>query len=199
MNDIKKEIMAGAVIALGGMGFLSIDNKVLGAFLFSIGLMLVCTREYRLYTGKIPYISPKYNPIMPYARMLVMNLLAAFVMAFIFRTARPDLINKATEICTRKFSEGWRVILLGMMCNVFIYFAVDGMKQRRESAHSLLILVLCVMGFILTGTEHCIANAFYIGVSGSNIGHGLLFLGLNILGNTLGGILAYRIDRIGER
>ena len=52
-------ILAGISIALGGYCFLSVENKLIGSILFSVGLFLVCTRGYNLYTGKVCYCKTK--------------------------------------------------------------------------------------------------------------------------------------------
>ena len=42
--------------AFGGAVNLSVDNKVVGAALFSAGLFTICTLGYYLYTGKVCYL-----------------------------------------------------------------------------------------------------------------------------------------------
>ena len=49
-------ILAGISIAIGGTVFLSVENKVLGALLFTIGLFAVCTFGFNLFTGKVCYV-----------------------------------------------------------------------------------------------------------------------------------------------
>ena len=46
-------MLAGISIAIGGTVFLSLDNKVLGAVFFTVGLFAVCTFGFHLYTGKV--------------------------------------------------------------------------------------------------------------------------------------------------
>ena len=36
-------ILAGLCISFGGLAFLSLDNKVMGAAAFTIGLFVICT------------------------------------------------------------------------------------------------------------------------------------------------------------
>ena len=55
-DDFVKGILAGIMIAIGGTVFLSLDNKILGATFFSIGLFMILTNGMNLYTGKIGYI-----------------------------------------------------------------------------------------------------------------------------------------------
>lgn len=51
-----KGIYAGIMIAIGAVAYLAIPNKVVGAFIFSVGLLTVCMYGMNLYTGKIGYI-----------------------------------------------------------------------------------------------------------------------------------------------
>jgi len=48
-------ILAGISIGFGGLVFLSVDNKVIGAALFTIGLFCICTFGFNLFTGKVCY------------------------------------------------------------------------------------------------------------------------------------------------
>ena len=47
--------LAGVSIFLGALVYLSIDNKVIGSVLFSVGLFVVCTMRLNLFTGKVCY------------------------------------------------------------------------------------------------------------------------------------------------
>ena len=55
LDYLIKSILAGIMIGIGGTIFLSLE-KTLGAFLFAIGLFMIVTRGYNLYTGKVGYI-----------------------------------------------------------------------------------------------------------------------------------------------
>ena len=46
-------LLAGLMIAIGGAVNLSVDNKVVGAFLFSIGLFTVVNQQFALFTGRV--------------------------------------------------------------------------------------------------------------------------------------------------
>ena len=47
-----RAVCAGASIALGGTVFLAVENKVVGSFLFSVGLLTVLVFGFDLFTGK---------------------------------------------------------------------------------------------------------------------------------------------------
>ena len=58
-----RAILAGCMISIGGTIFLVCESKLLGAFLFSLGLYSICAFGLNLYTGKIGYVidnKPKY-------------------------------------------------------------------------------------------------------------------------------------------
>ena len=49
-------VLAGMSIGFGGLVFLSVENRVIGAALFTIGLFCVCTFGFHLFTGKVCYV-----------------------------------------------------------------------------------------------------------------------------------------------
>ena len=55
MGDLIKSIYAGFMIGIGGTIYLSLDNKIIGSFLFSFGLLTIITQNFNLYTGKVGY------------------------------------------------------------------------------------------------------------------------------------------------
>ena len=56
MNGIKKSILAGILIGLAVINNLQSKNPVIGALLFSFGLLTIIQMQSSLYTGKIGYI-----------------------------------------------------------------------------------------------------------------------------------------------
>lgn len=116
---MKKSIAAGVMISLGGMVFLGVDNTAVGAFAFSIGLLIICIYGLHLFTGKAPYMrfTDAFNIIL----IFIGNLIGAMYMGLFTRFARPQIVERANQICQNKLSEGLWVIFLGMVCNVFIF------------------------------------------------------------------------------
>ena len=56
MGILLSGVLAGMMISVGGTVYLSVDSKVVGASLFSIGLFFVVSMRLWLYTGKIGYL-----------------------------------------------------------------------------------------------------------------------------------------------
>ena len=51
-----KAIYAGIMISFGGIACLSVENHILGSFLFSFGLLTIVVQGFSLYTGKIGWV-----------------------------------------------------------------------------------------------------------------------------------------------
>lgn len=176
--------MAGICISIGCIANISCDNRYVGAILFSFGLLAVCTFGYDLFTGKVCYLDNWVD----LALILLGNFLGSASTAIIFYGGVTDKYReKITTICEAKLNEPIvSVFYLGLLCNIMIYFAVEGIKQQQ-----ILLLVGGVSIFVLCGFEHCVANAFYI-TYGSLVTHLspvkiiIFFIG-NIFGNIVGG------------
>ena len=50
-----RSLLTGVAIAIGGTVYLSCPNKYLGAFLFGIGLFVILSFGFNLFTGKVGY------------------------------------------------------------------------------------------------------------------------------------------------
>ena len=189
-------VLAGACVALGGTVFLSLESKVLGALFFIVGLFTICTFGLNLFTGKVCYV---FDNRADYALALpviwVGNLAGTWLVAFLGGLTRmgPALTARAIELCRDKLSDGFlSLLILGALCNVLIYIAVEGFRSTPHSAGKYLSLFFGVMVFILCGFEHCIADMYYFSMAGVWSGDVLLRVLTITLGNALGGI-AFRL------
>lgn len=174
-------ILAGMMIGLSGALFLSV-NKILGAFLFSIGLLTILHFRLALFTGKAGLLATKQiNPI----DLIVIwcgNAIGIVIMSFIcmFAGLGSTICGPAAAILAVRMSNSWFTnIALGILCGIFMYIAVTAYESKPY------VTVMCVAGFILLGTNHCIADMFYF-VMGGGSWAGLLALGCTTLGNVIG-------------
>ena len=195
MNKFKtfiSAILAGISISLGGTIFLSLDDKVIGSFLFAVGLFCVCTGGLHLFTGKVCYAC--FND-RDYAISLPIiwlgNLVGAFITATVIGLSRiGNISEKASQMCEVKGNDSLlSLFVLGIFCNVFIFIAVEGYKTIPD-AGKYLAIIFGVMGFILCGTEHCVADMFYVSVAKAWSFDFLIRIIVITAGNSLGGIAA---------
>lgn len=196
-------ILAGISIAIGGTVFLSLDNKVLGALFFTVGLFAVCTFGFNLYTGKVCYV---FDNDREYALGLPViwlgNLCGAFLTAAAERATRsgPALAEKAAALCSVKLGDGpVSIFLLSVFCNVLIWLAVEGFKNNPHPAGKYLSLFFGVAVFILCGFEHCVANMYYFSMAGMWRWKTLGWVLVMTAGNSVGGVIFPLLRRIQQK
>ena len=186
-------VLAGMSIGFGGLAFLSVENRVIGAALFTIGLFCVCTFGFHLFTGKVCYVFQNDRayaldlPLIWLGNAAGTGLVALF--ASLTRNA-PALQEKAMTLCQVKLNDSLlSLFFLGLLCNIFIYIAVEGFRNNPHELGKYLSLFFGVMVFILAGTEHCVADMFYFWMAGAWSGRAILCILVISLGNAAGGVL----------
>ena len=166
-----KSIMAGSCIGVGGIVYLSLDNKMVGAALFASGLFTICTLGYNLFTGKACYLpgsEQKGKYLLWLLQIWVGNLVGAASTGYLIRLTRAGsaLAEKAQGLCETKLSDSLlSIFILAVFCNLMIYIAVENFKSNPHTLGKYLAIFLGVMVFILAGFEHCVANMFYFSVA----------------------------------
>ena len=81
-----------------------------------------------------------------------------------------------------------------------MFTAVDAFKNEKLPAVCRPVMVfLCVMVFILSGFEHCIANMYYFSAADMWNGQTLLLILLMTLGNSIGGNLFAALVKLSPR
>lgn len=193
MKSFLKSILAGLLIAIGGTIFLSVENKVVGASLFSIGLIGILVYNFNLYTGKIGYLITNFN--LKYIKELFIILLGNFIgssfIGFILRYTRiySNLHDKAYLLSITKLNDNYlSIFILSIFCGILMYFAVNGFKKLNDFSR-FIIVYLGVVVFILCGFEHCIANMYYFSVADVWSLNTLGYVGIMILGNSIGAFI----------
>lgn len=194
LADFLYAIMAGAFIAMGGVVFLSLDNKIVGAFMFSLGLFAVCTLKYNLFTGKVGYLfCNDVKTYLPWCLIVwVGNLVGSIIVAELVRLTRvaPGIIEKSTKLVQVKADDTLiSLFVLGIFCNIMVVHAVDQYLNNPHEIGKYLGIVMSIMVFILCGFEHCIADMFYIQMARMWNSQTIIALIVITLGNVLGGIL----------
>lgn len=179
INTILKSFLAGILISLGGVAFLQAETKLIGAILFSIGLIAVILLGANLYTGKIGYVNDRKS-LENALIILISNLLAAFLVGLLFKSVISEHVLWSVKL-TKSIG---RIIFDSMLCGACIYIAVEGYKKSK----SLIPVILGVIVFILAGGEHCIADMFYMG-AGIVTWKGFGYIWLIVLGNSVGSLL----------
>lgn len=198
LNILIKGIYAGIMIGIGGTIFLALDNKIIGALLFAIGLFMICVYSMNLYTGKIGYlIVNKANYLFELLFTLIGNFLGTYLIGFLIRLTRFNNYSvKAIDICNIKLNDNLlSIFILSIFCGILMYLAVNNFKKMESSLGKYLSVFICVIVFILCGFEHCVANMYYFSVANIWSLKVFLYLFIMILGNSVGSLFIALYDK----
>lgn len=173
---IRQSILSGILVGLGVALQIQVQNAYIGAMLFSVALLVIIECSLKLYTGKIGFF--KIKEIKNLLIILFGNLIGVMIPIFC-SVLKSGFYEKVIETSNIKFSNScFELFLYGLMCGVLMFVAVYCKKP--------IITVFCIMTFILSGYEHCIADFPYLFFN-FNIDHLLKFLCI-VLGNSIGSI-----------
>jgi formate/nitrite transporter FocA (FNT family) len=187
-----RAILAGVMISIGGTIYLALDNKMLGAFLFSIGLFAICANGFNLYTGKIGYVidnKPKY--LIELLFTLIGNLIGTVGCGYLLFLSRQGdkLRSTAQAISTIKLNDNLlSIFILSIFCGIIMYLAVDLYKKLTDFGKYMGIF-MGITVFILAGFEHCVANMYYFSAANMWTWKTVLYVLVMIAGNSVGSIL----------
>lgn len=212
IKTLLKGVLAGIAISFGG--FLCIrtnaiaSNTILGSFLFSFGLILICNFNFNLYTGKVCYLFDNKDKtlIKRISDLLIMlggNLIGTLFFANVLRLVMADnaINNKLMETLITSVNskinyEWYQMIGLSFFCGMLVYIAVEGFKKIENNFGKYVVLMLAIGGFIVSGFEHSIANMFYYFLSGNYSVIAFVSLLLCVIGNSIGGLFIPLINKI---
>ncbi len=195
VSQLVNSVIGGMMIGIGGCVSLSCDNKYIGAALFSLGLFTIIQFGYGLYTGKIGYMplrKPAY--ISECLITLVGNALGTFIDAALLRVTRVSaaLVEKAAVSVEAKLVDTLpSAFILAVFCGLLMFTAVENARISNAGGghiEKVFGTLFCVMVFILCGFNHCVADMFYIFLTGT-LGKAAAYLPVVIIGNSVGGML----------
>ena len=159
-------LLAGLAIGVGGVVYLSVENRVAGALLFAVGLYAICLHGLNLFTGKVGYaLGQGWGYAGGLAVIWLGNFAGTALAAAAMGCTRQGaaLADKAAALCAAKLADSpVSLFVLGIFCGMLMYIAVEGYKRCGNP----LILFACVAAFILCGFEHCVADMFYFAAAG---------------------------------
>jgi formate/nitrite transporter FocA (FNT family) len=194
-NSFFLAVAAGLFIGVGGSVLLSCDNRYLGAVLFSIALLAICTLGLYLFTGKIGYLwnSHTLTDVCCIVAGLLGNMAGTWLSATALRFCRAPLIDVVRPMVDAKLTQApLQSVLTGIFCGLLMYTAVAIYKEKGTH----LGIFFCVPVFILAGFEHSIADMFYFFTAGMFTPKIALFLLIVVVGNAIGGMLIPGMKRL---
>lgn len=197
LQDFVKAVLSGFMIGIGGTVYLSCENKVVGAFLFTIGLITICEFGFNLYTGKVGYTLVngwKWPEKLKFLGIVILgNYTGTMLYGLAFGAGKPELREKAGKICEAKLRQNMAMVfLLAICCGLLMYIAVDAYKKNAGNVAKYVAILIGIPTFILSGFEHSIADMVYFAFAPLSVNFQVdtyAFLLVVVIGNGIGGVL----------
>ncbi len=179
-------VLAGAFIALGAIFATTVStggsalpygvNRLIMGFSFCLGLILVIVGGAELFTGNtliiMAYMSHKIrfrrlarNWGVVYLGNFVGSVLTAITMFLTkqFTFAGGNLGLNILNIAESKTSlEFIPAVALGIICNALVCLAVWLTFSARTTTDKILAIIFPITAFVAAGTEHSVANMYFI-------------------------------------
>ena len=206
-------VLAGGFIALGALYYTLVASdasfgfaatRVLGGFVFSLGLILVTVAGAELFTGnnlmvmawadrKITTAELARNWLIVYAA----NALGAIGLALVVYLANHGAMNAGAvgttyvKIAAAKTSlPFWEAFFKGVLCNLLVCLAVWLALAGHSVVDKILAIVFPISAFVAAGFEHSVANMYFIPLGLALADSVTLPASVNAAGLNWGGFLA---------
>ena len=178
-------VMAGAFIALGGVGATTAAvgvqpasvGKLMGACIFPGGLTMVLLAGSELFTGNclltVPLLEKEIklsgmlkNWVVVYVGNFIGGILVAAGVVYSHQISLFDngmavsVISAAAGKCALSFTDA---LIRGIFCNFLVCIAVWVSFAAKDVAGKIIGLFFPIMIFVVCGFEHSVANMYYIG------------------------------------
>lgn len=151
---IKSSFLAGVCIGIAGFGYLA-EKSIIGAVLFSFGLLTVVHYALKLYTGTAGFI--KKGEVGTLLLILLFNIMGCLAVSVLVRCSALPLQETAQNILEGRLAMGaLRGGVLAIGCGFIMTTAVTFARKAQY-----LPLLFGVPLFIMCGFPHCVADAFY--------------------------------------
>lgn len=151
---VRSAIMAGICIGIAGYGYLA-EKSIIGAVLFSFGLLAVVHYSLKLYTGTAGFV--RKGELGQLFLILFCNLVGCFAISMLVRCSPLPLQETAQSILEGRLHMGaFRGGILSIGCGFIMTTAVAFARKQQ-----FLPLLFGVPLFITCGFPHCVADGFY--------------------------------------
>lgn len=196
-------IMGGFFIALGALGYQMCQvlveggsGKLIGSFVFSIGLFLVVSTRSELITGNCLLIIPLFNKeitfyefIRSFCIVLLGNSLGSLIFSLIVKYANISGLSLVANIIAYNKSNlsSTEIICRAILCNILVCLAVFIAGKMNSNVEKFVPIFISVGLFVLCGFEHFVANEYFLTIGIATVSSTLYNLILSLIGNMIGG------------
>lgn len=164
LTTFRSSILSGIAVGIAGWGYLAYNN-IIGAVLFSFGLLTVVNYKLPLYTGTAGFIPLRdekgrscwLKAIGRLLFILIGNITGCLLVSLLARLSPIELGSTAQQILAGRLAIGpWRAGMLAIGCGFIMTTVVTFAREGKP-----MTLLFGVPLFINCGFPHCLADAFY--------------------------------------
>lgn len=164
MKTFRSAVLAGVAVGIAGWGYLAYKD-IVGAVLFSFGLLTVVNYKLKLYTGTAGFVELRaedgssrwLKAIGELLFILFGNITGCLLVALLARCSPLPLGEAAQSILASRLALGpVKAGLLAIGCGFIMTTVVTFAREGKP-----LTLLFGVPLFINCGFPHCLADAFY--------------------------------------
>lgn len=204
-------LLAGMYISLGAIAYLKVAastvdpglGSFLGAMVFPFGIIAVLVMQAELFTSDCMVMTAVYagrTKIRKIFRILAFilttNIIACGIFAYITNVSgifNSDTMELVTSLAMKKAHMPFdRLLISAILCNIIVCTGMCLSYSCKSEMSKIAVLWLSIAVFTISGTEHVVANAYYMFTAyfaGANIS--LIDIAYNLLvsaiGNFIGG------------
>lgn len=193
-DTFRSAVLSGIAVAIAGWGYLAFPN-IIGAVLFSFGLLTVVNYKLKLYTGTAGFVPLRYEDgrsrwlraIGELLFILFANIVGCLLISLLARMSPIGLGESAQKILEARLAIGpLRAGLLAIGCGFIMTTVVTFAREGKP-----LALLFGVPLFINCGFPHCLADAFYymtvpLSYTGTHLAQVAMLYPCLVIGNFIG-------------
>ena len=154
ISTLRSSILAGVCVGLAGFGYLA-EKSIIGAVVFSFGLLAVVAYRLKLYTGTAGFFRRgEFGQLM---FILFGNIVGCLLVGLLARCSPMPIQATAQAVLEARLANGPLFGgLLAVGCGFIMTTVVTFAREGKP-----LALLFGVPLFINCGFPHCLADAFY--------------------------------------
>lgn len=177
-------ILAGLYISLGAIGYFKVATSqmdpglasFLGALVFPFGIIAILLMQAELFTSDSLVMVAVYDKRTTFSKILRILVLILFanligaVFAALLTQGAQVFSSETIEVISHKaihkveLSTG-TMFLSGVLCNIIVSTGVCLAYSCKDEIAKVVVVWLAITVFVLSGTEHVVANMYYLFVA----------------------------------
>jgi formate/nitrite transporter len=184
-STISLAMMAGLFIGLGAVFYTFVIHdstlsagytKLIGGFVFSLGLILVIITGAELFTGNNLIVMAFVSGKISFAQLLnnwgivfIGNLIGSLiVVVLIWLSGQWTAGSAGVGVQALMIANGkvnltfWQSVSRGILCNILVCLAVYLCFSGRSVTDKILAILFPITAFVALGFEHSVANMYFI-------------------------------------